>query len=256
MDKFAFDQFARLENAHWWFRGRRAVYMTLLRSALGETKPRRVLDLGAGVGGFPKDLGEIGDRLFFTEYDRSAAQLCSTRFAAQGVRAQAQQLPFAAGSMGLISLFDVLEHITDDERALSEIQRVLEPGGLMVLSVPAHAWLYSRNDEVAGHVRRYSRTALMKRVREGGFRIRRCTYANTLLFPAIATIVLAEKALSSIWPSAIDEKHTNLSLRLPAWADRLLFRVFKSELLLSRKLDLPLGHSLFLVAEKVRSPTS
>lgn len=250
MQRKAYEQFAVLEETHWWFRGRRAVYLDILADALQPKDVRRVLDLGAGVGGFLADLERMGAPVHFTEFDAESASHAADRSKATGVRARAEDLPFQSESFDLVCMFDVIEHVERDDRVLEECARVLAPGGTIAISVPAHAWLFSRNDQVAGHVRRYGRTQLERRVRDAGFVIRRSTFANVALFPAIAAAVLANRALTSLFPRALDPDHTNLSWQFPSWLNRALYRVFKSELILSRKTDLPLGHSLFLIAEK------
>lgn len=247
MRSLAYEQFRTLEQDHWWFRGRRAVYLELLREALGDRRPRRVLDVGAGLGGFLPELGELGQALCFTELDPEAARLAVGRGGAGGVRARAEALPFQDESLDLVTLFDVLEHADEDGPALDEVARILRPGGTLLLSVPAHPWLFSRNDEVAGHRRRYSRRGLVELVHGSELRLVRCTFANTLLFPAIASAVLALKAVEPLVPSS---EHTNLSWRLPRVLDELCYQAFRAELHLSRRIDLPVGHSLVAIARR------
>lgn len=250
MRRSAFQQLAQLERGHWWFRGRRALFIPMLRQELAEIRPRRILDLGAGTGGWLGDLFGLGDRLYFTELDHQAAGLAQARNRAQGMRAKVEQIPIQSNSIGVACLFDVLEHVNEDQLALAECWRILEPGGVMVISVPAHPWLYSRNDEVAGHFRRYTRGELKQKIHAAGFNIKRCTFVNSLLFPPIALVVLASKLLQKLWPRAMKDNHTNLSWPMPAWVNSMLFRMFRSELGLLRHGQLPFGHSLFLIAEK------
>jgi SAM-dependent methyltransferase len=247
MREAAFEQFRALERDHWWFRGRRAVYLELLRGALGGRRPRRVLDVGAGLGGFLPPLSELSGALAFTELDPSAAREAQGRGGATGLRARAEALPFLDESQDLVCLFDVVEHADDDGQVLEEVARVLRPGGTVILSVPAHPWLYSRNDEVAGHRRRYTRRSLTELVTGAELTLLRCTHANALLFPAIAAAVLALKAVEPLVPRS---EHTNLSWRPPRLVDELCFRAFRAELALSRRIDLPVGHSLVAIARR------
>lgn len=250
MKPVAFEQFARLESKHWWFRGRRAVYLELLRLALEGDRPRRILDVGAGVGGFLEGLSALGDEVIFTEFDAQAAALASARGSQYGIRARAEDLPLVDECADLVCLFDVIEHVQDDERALREVHRVLRPGGRIILSVPAHAWLHSRNDEVAGHVRRYERRSLVARIEAAGFQLKRCTYTNALLFPLIASVVLASKAAQTWAPVGNGGQHTNLSWKVPYLVNECLFRAFRAELAFSRQWDLPMGHSILAIAQK------
>lgn len=248
MKPAAYRQFAELDGRHWWFRGRRTVYAQLLKDTLGSGPLRRVLDVGAGPGGFLSTLATLGETVAFTEIEAGCARLAAEQ--APGVRARAEDIPFASGTLDLTTMFDVLEHVERDHRVLEECFRVLRPGGWLALSVPAHPWLFSQNDELAGHVRRYRRGELAERVRRAGFHIRRCTFANVFLFPAIVPVVLAGNAMKRLVPRAVDPDHTNLSWRAPAWFEECLYRIFCSELLFTRRLDVPIGHSLFLIAEK------
>lgn len=249
MQPHAFDQFVQLEREHWWFRGRRAVYFEILRHAL-RAKPKLALDLGAGAGGWLPELAEIAERLIALETNECAARFARGRGGAQLIVAHANRLPLADGTCELITAFDVLEHLDDDLGALLEMHRVLAPGGSIALSVPAHPWLYSNNDRVSHHRRRYTKRALDGRIREAGLVIERSTYTNALLFPLIAPAVLGLKALESIGCFGTRSEHTNLSLRPPTVVNRVCFEAFAAERHVSRRFDLPFGHSLFALARR------
>ncbi|MFT7487120.1 MAG: SAM-dependent methyltransferase [Candidatus Paceibacteria bacterium] len=250
MNSIAYEQFSRLERDHWWFRGRREVYLGVLRAALGDWRPRRILDIGAGVGGFLPELEKLGGELLFTEFDAESAKRARDRGFNRALQASADRLPLADESVDLVCMFDVIEHLERDEQALSEVMRVLRPAGRLVLSVPAHAWLFSRNDEVSGHFRRYSRGELRRKIQGCGLQLDRCTFANSLLFPAIAGVVLARRLGEVCLPKLGHREHTNLSLKMPDALQQLCYRAFSVELKLSRNWDLPLGHSLLAIAEK------
>lgn len=250
MQSEAFRQFVELERDHWWFRGRRTVYLGLLERALAGARPGRTLDLGAGVGGFLEGLSRLSERVVGYEHDAQAALHCRARGFTRIARASAERVPARDASFGLVCLFDVLEHLDDDRAALREAARVLEPGGLCLASVPAFQLLYAENDRLAEHRRRYTRRELVARFREAGFQVERATYTNVLLFPAIALAVLGLKAWERLAPRPSAEGHTNLTWRLPRWLDGCFYRCFAAELWCSRHVDLPLGHSLVVIARK------
>ena len=83
-------------------------------------------------------------------------------------------LPFAEASFDAVVLGEVLEHVPDDGAAVAEVARVLRPGGVLALSVPAHPRLYGPSDRWAGHVRRYRRAGLLDTVTAGGLEVERC----------------------------------------------------------------------------------
>jgi SAM-dependent methyltransferase len=254
VQRVAIEQFARLERDHWWFRGRRAVYLGLLRKHLGPRRPRRVLDLGSGVGGFLAGLAELGELVAPADVDAESLGYSARREfppnVARPLLAGACALPFASESFDLVCLFDVLEHLDDDRAAMREVARVLAPNGLAIASVPAHAWLYANNDRVAGHRRRYSRGTLAKVFTSAGLRVERNTHANALLFAAIAPAILCAKAWESLAARDRDAQHTNLSWPLPRPLHSLFYAAFAAELPLSSRVDLPLGHSILAIARK------
>jgi SAM-dependent methyltransferase len=248
----AFDQLVRLESDHWWFRGRRAVYLEVLRTVL-RSKPRCALDLGAGSGGWLPALGELADRVVAVEPDAQVARVARGRGGAQLIVAGATRLPFGPSAFELVTAFDVLEHLADDLGALREIRRVLAPGGVLALSVPAHPWLFSNNDRISHHQRRYTKRALRERLESAGFAIERLTFANAVLFPLIAPAVLGMKALEKSGLMGAQPEHTNLSFIPPAALNSLCYGAFAVERHVSKRFDLPLGHSLLAV---VRAPAS
>lgn len=248
MEALAFEQLAALERDHWWFRGRRRVYLGLLAHLLGGLRPERALDVGAGVGGFVEGLGGLCEQVIAFDSEAAGLEACRARGARAAVRGSGDTLPFAPASFDLVCLFDVLEHADDDAAVLREVTRVLRPGGLCFLSVPAWPLLFSENDRVAHHRRRYRRGPLARHVRAAGLDVERNTHANALLFGGIAPAVLASKAWEALVPGA--RGHTNLSWKPPAWLNELCFRAFAAELPLARRADLPLGHSIALAARR------
>jgi len=247
MEETAIRQFQDLETRHWWFRGRRAVYFALLESAHADrTGP--VLDVGTGAGGFLEGLGHWG-RVVACDLVPGDLVFVAERGLSDTVAGDAARLPFKDSAFGTVSLFDAIEHTEDDVAVLREALRVVRPGGRAIVSVPAHAFLFSNNDRVAKHHRRYSRRLLRQRLRDAGWEIERATFANALLFPLILPAVLLIKAKEALLPRAFDTT-TNLTWRYPRWLNSLLAAVFSFERHLVMHFDLPFGHSLAAVARR------
>jgi len=253
METRAYEQFLHLEHAHWWFRGRRRVYLGLLEGHLGHDRPARTLDLGCGMGGFMAGLGQLGSgggQVIGSDMDPGSLARCAQRGFEPVVVSNGYALPFAAESFDLVCLFDALEHIPDDARAMQEVARVLKPGGRVFLSVPAYQFLYANNDRIAQHQRRYTRKRLAHAIESGGLQVERNTHSNVFLFPLILPMVLAIKAIEMLLPRRTEREHTNLSLRIPRFLHDCLYGVFAAELPFSRRFDLPWGHSIAAIARR------
>jgi SAM-dependent methyltransferase len=250
MEAAAYRQFRELEARHWWFRGRRAVYLGFLRHHLAAKSPRRVLDLGCGVGGFLEGLSALAPLVVATDVDRESLATCRARGFAHALASEGYALPFRAGAFELVCLFDALEHIPDERRALGEVARVLAPGGRVCVTVPAYPFLYANNDRVARHCRRYTRASLRRALESSGFALERNTHTNVFLFPLILPTVLALKLGERLARRSPAPDQTNLTVPLPAALHGFLARVFAAELPFTRRFDWPAGHSILAVARK------
>jgi len=227
-----------LEDRHWWFRGRRAVLFALLQRA-GVRPSRRVLDAGCGTGRNLQEYRRLGPASG-TDTSPSAVDFCHERGLREVIRAGVESLPFDVGSFDLIFATDVLEHVDDDGAAMRELRRVAAPGGLLVVTVPAYMWLWTKNDEALHHRRRYTRTMLAERAAVSGWEPIIATYFNSLLLPPIALARLArrkiggsERAELELTPRALD-----VVLALPMRLEATL---------IARGLSLPAGVSVGMV---------
>jgi ubiquinone/menaquinone biosynthesis C-methylase UbiE len=184
LDDRYFDVMAEQAAAHWWYRARRALVTEVLA---GELDPgATVVDVGCGTGDnlVALDAAACGGAVVGVELSPYAVRH-APRSAAGGVRAgvsRAEQLPFPSACADLVTSMDVIEHL-DDAAALAEYHRVLRPGGLVLVTVPAYRWLWSAHDDWAAHLRRYTRRHLVAVLEEAGFAPVRAGYFNSFLVP-------------------------------------------------------------------------
>lgn len=253
MERAAFKQFAMLERSHWWFIGRRQLYLPLLAHILQRDRGApptdlSVMDVGCGVGGFLQPLARFG-RVIGLELDEPSIEWCRNRELPATAVAHSEGLPVRLASQDLICLWDVIEHTPDDRPVLEEVCRSLKPGGHLAISVPAYPFLYANNDRVAHHYRRYTRRALVRHVKAAGLEVRKATYVNVwlslLIIPAVLLIKLKER-LNPIE----DNQTSNISRRVPRVLNTLLAWIFSSERHVLRHVSAPFGHSLLLVARR------
>ena len=182
MDAAELGLLTSLEDRHWWYKERRAILRRELRRVPG---PGRALDIGAAGGGNTRVLQAHGWQAVALEYSDSAAGVARSR-GIPVMRADGRYLPVGSATCGLVTAFDVLEHIDEDYLAAAEMARVLRPGGTALIAVPCDMALWSAHDEAVGHVRRYSRSGLAGVVEKAGLTIERMWSWNVLLRPAVA----------------------------------------------------------------------
>jgi ubiquinone/menaquinone biosynthesis C-methylase UbiE len=181
MDRLLELQTHELEEHHWWYRGRREVLTQLLRG-ISLPPGARILDAGCGSGRNMVDFARLGTVTGVEISDASVVR-AREREIGEVVQCSITELPFADGSFDLAFCLDVIEHIEDDRRAMTELYRVVAPGGTLVVMVPAYQWLWSEHDVINHHERRYSAGTLRAPATEAGWQQLRTTYFNGLLLP-------------------------------------------------------------------------
>ena len=251
MEPAAYRKMAETEDRHWWFCGRRAVADAVIRS-LGLPDSASILEIGAGTGGNISMLSHYGS-VTAVEMDDSARMIAAEKTGKNFVAGHLPDgLPEFDRKFDLVCMFDVLEHVEKDHAALETIAGLLAPGGRLVLTVPAHQWLWSHHDEVLHHFRRYSRKSLADVLQTAGYDVRRLTFTNSALFPAAAAARLLDRGLSKDRESASSGSDIP-----PGVANAAMKALFRSERHVLGRLDLPMGLGLLAVAElaQARSTT-
>ena len=180
-----FAELARLENANFWFRARNKLIIWALRTF--KPNARNFLEVGCGTGFVLSGIAESnphislsGSEIFLAGLSQAIARVPQAKF----MQMDARRVPFA-DEFDAIGAFDVLEHIEEDESVLFQLFRALKPGGVLLLAVPQHPWLWSTSDEYACHVRRYTGAEIEAKVQEAGFQLLKSTSYVTLLLPAM-----------------------------------------------------------------------
>jgi SAM-dependent methyltransferase len=242
------------EDRHFWFRARNTVIGRVVRQLVAGLKPGyRVLEVGCGNGNVLRVLEQICSRGEVIGLDSVEEKLhfarqrtdCALRLGnLYDLPAEGDQ-PF-----DVIGLFDVLEHLPDEDLALRALSHALAPGGRLVLTVPAHQSLWSYADSHAGHYRRYSVAQLKQVLAASGLRVEYCTQFMTVLFP----IMWLGRRLATLRQKPGRQGERELFQRelcVVPIVNGLLTRLLELEApLIGGRWRLPLGASLLAIAVK------
>ena len=251
-DPAFFQQLARVEDRHFWFQARNHLIFKMSRQLVSALAPGyRVLEVGCGTGNALRILRQacpdgmvVGLELWF-----DGLRFAQRRSAGPLVQGDVRHCPFGK-PFDLIGMFDVLEHVPEDLETLCALREALTPGGRLMLTVPAHQYLWSYFDQAAHHCRRYSSQEIRDRLVQAGFQVEFLSQFMTCIFPLVW---LFRKLSSRHQQPGLDDAKT-LTLRefrvLPV-INGLLAALLKLETLwVSSGHRLPIGTSLIVVARR------
>ena len=193
MNPEEYERMHALETEYWWFVGRRALIARLLDATRPfiENDAPQLVDIGCGTGANLPMLREaIGPKgaVFGLDFSPLALQWARSEGGIEDGQIHLSQgdalaLPLRDNCADIVTMLDVLEHLSDDGTALREVQRILKPGGALVLSVPAYQHLWSAHDEALHHFRRYEKAGLNRVLQRAGFRVWRLSFAMSAMPP-------------------------------------------------------------------------
>jgi SAM-dependent methyltransferase len=244
LDLHTYEILYRIEETHWWHSARRSIVLDWVKRRYPGRHDLDILDAGCGTGLLMQQLQPLG-RVEGVDISEEALEFCRKRGLENVRRADVIELPFGDESFDMITALDVVEHLDDDVAALREFRRVLRPGGRVFIFVPAHRWLWSLQDEVSHHRRRYTAHLLRETVESSALYVERESYVSTFLLPVI---FLGRQWLKVLLRFRDVNTENNLH---PAWSNGALKRVFLSEIPILRRMNMPFGASLLCVARKV-----
>jgi SAM-dependent methyltransferase len=243
------EEYARIhrhEATHFWYRGVHALFAGALRRSLdgAAARPPRILDAGCGTGGLMRSLARAAPGATLVGFDLSplALELARGQAGARLVQASIERAPFRGERFDAIVSADVLYHrgVKDDAAALRELARLVKPGGVVLLNLPAHPKLRGAHDEVIHTARRYSRADVRRIAAAAGLEVEQLRWFNCALLPV--ALLVRNRSRGGPAKSDVELPSAPVNALLTAW--------MRIEAWLALRIFLPFGLSLFAVLRK------
>ena len=193
-DPASFELLASVEATYFWFVARNELIVALADRFFPRAKS--LLEIGCGNGIVLRALADSRKWLRLVGSDLHPAGLLNARNRvpqAELIQMDATRVA-AQNAFDLIGAFDVLEHVSDDEGALRGLRRAVTPSGGVIIAVPQHPWLWSREDEIGYHVRRYRRGELEEKLKRNGFVVMFSSSFVSVLLP----LMIASRVISRL----------------------------------------------------------
>lgn len=240
------DVIARVEQTSYWYEHRARTVDLLLERHVG--RPATLWDVGAGTGAMSARLAELGHHVVTVEPEPVGARLAAARGCTDVICSSLEGLDLPARSLPALGLFDVVEHLADPTSLVNEARRVLVHGGVLVVTVPAYQWLWSQEDDVSGHHRRYTKRTLAQLLTGSGLRVLSIGYCfAALVAPAFLVRALPYRlGRRRDDTELMDSAGQALSPSGPVSA--AMHRVCRWERALGSSRGMPFGLSVFGVA--------
>lgn len=242
MDHSVYATDAEVDETHWWFRGRRRLFEQVI-DRTGVAKDAPVVDVGTSAGTNLRMLKERGFRNYRgLDPSEDAVRFCRERGLGTVDLGSVTGLPYADNSLNLVLATDVIEHVDDDARAVRELDRVLAPGGWLLLTVPTFQSLWGLQDELAHHKRRYREHEVRRLLDGTRLDIQEAFYFNFILFLPIF-------AMRQLMRMRKPKLRSEADINTP-FINKILAQLFRFDIWLARRIRPPFGVSLCLLARK------
>ncbi len=250
MDAAEYANLDRVEHHHWYYSGKRRMVRKWIDRSRPPVVTDTLLDCGAGTGIFAQEM-EAQCRVLVLDDHEEALRILRTRFRAEQILSLAgDAVPLPDGSLEYVTALDVLEHVPDDGAVVRGFHRLLKPGGLAVVTVPASMALWSDWDVALHHFRRYDRAQLRALFPADAWELVYVNYTNVAVYPAVWLVRKwrAWRPVKTAVRAGGGEAARTEDKIPPRWLNGILRTVFVG--LAQWRVPFPFGVSLILVARR------
>jgi SAM-dependent methyltransferase len=246
MEDSIYEIMNEIEDEHWWYVSKRNIIHYILKYYLPDISAEsKILEIGCCTGGNLKYFSNYYNNISGLEVNKTAIKYARIK-TNNKMQIMCGLLPFnmdiKENDYNLIFMLDVLEHIEDDQAAIDEVYRIIGQNGYLAITVPAFQFLWSKNDVINDHKRRYTIKQLIKLGEKANFhRIVFSTYYNLFLSIPIVIIRLFNKIFK------IENNELDLPNKL---LNKILIKIMSFERFLLKYIKFPFGISAIIILKK------
>lgn len=235
----------QLEANYWWHVAKRQLVKVLISNLKLKPHKTSLVDVGCGTGKFLEEMDKWAnwEQLIGLDGADEALKFTRRRKAAQVKKADFEKrLPLADNSVDIITSLDVVEHIADDENLILEIGRILKPGGVVIITVPAHQWMWTYWDDILGHKRRHTRKSVSRLMKLANLETLKLSYFYSYLLPVALVFRFLKCKTGNAGKSDF--------VTLPEWLNQALIKMAQLETWIINYINIPIGLSVVCLAQK------
>ncbi len=226
------------ESKHWWFKARREILNIQIKK-YSTKKKMSILDFGSGSGTNIHMLSKYGEVDVY-EKDNKTSNFLKKKFNKNGIKIIKKC--FSKKKYDLILAADVIEHIKNDKQIVKSLNKILKKNGLIIVTVPAYQFLFSKKDKALKHFRRYNITNL-KKLFSSNFKTLKLSYYNFFLFAPIALAIIFFKLINHQFINKTEKKPNSI-------LNYIFYSLFKLEKFILKYFNFPFGISIISVFKK------
>src|SRR3989344_1670650 len=247
MEKSFYKKYFKIEKEHWLMVVRRMIARDNIEINFKKEREKiKILDFGCGSGILVDELARYGYQACGLDVSEEAIKFGLF----QGIKnlevINGYKINFQNNIFDAVFALDVLEHLKDEKLVLDEIKRVLKPGGVFIIMVPAHMFLWGVQDGISHHYRRYTMNSLLKKIEDEkavSLKVLKKAYFNTFLFLPIAFFRIVSRIFD------IKGRESDFDINSPL-INRFFFSIFNFERKILKYASFPFGISILLVLKK------
>lgn len=247
MDKEYYKEYFNLERNHWWFKVREKIIEDKLKQYAAAASDLTILNIGAATGRSSEMLQQFGN-VTSIEFDEECYEFTRQKVNIPIDIGSILDLQFPSESFDLVCAFDVIEHVEDDGKAVSEMKRVCKMDGVICITIPAFMQLWSHHDEVNHHYRRYRMQRIVELFSDSKGRILFNSYFNSLLFLPIYLFRLISGLVPNNWIRK--GSGSDFSINSNNFINTSMYHIFSFERFLLKKLKFNAGVSILFLWKK------